>query len=117
MYNGSDANALQDVVINCDIAKKKLSTLREDKAAGIYGLMPIFRKAVSKEICKLITIIFRKVVDNGEVPDDWLTANVISIFKQGNKESSENYRPISLTRQVCKLFESIISSGDTFIIQ
>ena len=108
MYKGSDAEVLQDVVINCDVVDTKLSSLREDKTAGVDGRKPRFLKAVSKEICRPLTIIFRKILDKGAVPDDWRTANVSPIFKKGNKGSSENYRPVGLTSQVCKLFESII---------
>ena len=108
MYEGSDADALQDSVINCDVVKKKLSSLREDKAAGVDGLIPRFLMAGSKDICKPITIIFRKTVDEGAVLDDLRTANVNPIIKKGTKGSSENYRLVSLTSQVCNLFESLI---------
>ena len=70
IYEGSDAEVLQDVVINCDVVEKKLSSVREDKAAGVDGLMPRFLKAVSKEICTPLTIIFRKMLDEGAVTDD-----------------------------------------------
>ena len=98
MYEGSDADALQDVVINCDVVEKKLSSLREDQSTGVDGLMSRFLKMVSKEICKPITIIFRKTLDEGAVRDDWRTANVSPIFKKGNKGSSENYKPVSQVR-------------------
>lgn len=35
-------------------------------------------------------------------------ANVTPIFKKGSKNLVGNYRPVSLTRQVCKLFEMTI---------
>ena len=35
-------------------------------------------------------------------------ANVSPIFKRGQKTKASNYRPISLTSQVCKLLESLI---------
>ena len=60
MYEASDADALQDVVINCDVVEKKLSSVRKYILARVYGLMRRFLKVVSKEICKPITIIFRK---------------------------------------------------------
>ena len=47
-------------------------------------------------------------LEEGEVPDDWRTANVTSIFKAGSKMSPGNYRPVSLTSIVCKIMESII---------
>ena len=40
----------------------------------------------------MANIVFRKMLDGGEIPDDWRTANVSLIFKKVNKESPENYR-------------------------
>jgi len=46
--------------------------------------------------------------DTGVVPDDWKTANVCPIFKKGSKSQIGNYRPVSLTSQICKVFETVI---------
>ena len=40
--------------------------------------------------------------------EDWKMANVTPIFKTGCRSQVENYRPVSLTSQICKLFETII---------
>ena len=42
------------------------------------------------------------------VPEDWKRANVVPIFKKGKKEDPGNYRPVSLTSILGKLFERII---------
>ena len=42
------------------------------------------------------------------IPDDWKLANVSPIFKKGSRSQVTNYRPISLTSQLCKILESIL---------
>ena len=44
----------------------------------------------------------------GVVPQDWRDANVTPLFKKGSRNKVNNYRPVSLTSQVCKLLERII---------
>ena len=48
-----------------------------------------------------------QTLETVEVPADWKTANVAPIYKKGNKNLAENYRPVSLTCITCKLFEHI----------
>ena len=52
--------------------------------------------------------MYRKVVEGTEVPEDWKQAIVTPIFKSGSKSKTSNYRPVSLTSQICKIFEAII---------
>ena len=41
----------------------------------------------------------------------WKQANVVPIFKKGDRASASNYRPISLTPVVGKFLESIIADS------
>ena len=45
------------------------------------------------------------------MPNDWKTANITAIYKKGNKNDPGNYRPVSLTCIVCKIFESILKDN------
>ena len=58
-----------------------------------------------------LTEIYRKSLEEGEIPKDWKKANVTPIFKKGVKKNKENYRPVSLTSHVCKVMERIIVYG------
>ena len=42
------------------------------------------------------------------MPDDWRKANVSPLFKKGSRSQASNYRPASLTSQICKVFESLM---------
>ena len=53
-------------------------------------------------------MIFRKSVNNGQVPEEWRTATVVPIYKKGAKSAAGNYRPVSLTCVSCKVLESIL---------
>ena len=54
--------------------------------------------------------VYQNSIDTGSVPDDWLTANVVGIYKKGDKQEPANYRPVSLTSVTCKVLEHIIYS-------
>ena len=56
----------------------------------------------------LLTEILKKSLDSGTVPWDWTLADVVPIYKKGDKELSGNYRPLNLTSVPCKILESII---------
>ena len=78
------------------------------KATGPDGVPPRVLKEAAVELCIHLSIIFKKSLSEGKLPADWKVANIVPIYKKGNKSSPCNYRPVSLTSVVCKVFESII---------
>ena len=49
-------------------------------------------------------------MEHGKIPDDWRLSNVSPIYKQkGSKSQPGNYRPVSLTSNVCKLMEKVVN--------
>ena len=82
--------------------------LRPDKASEPDNLLPRFLLQIKEQIAYPLYLLFRKSPDEGSVPEDWKCANVSPVYKKGNRNKAENYRPISLTSQICKLFEAII---------
>ncbi|CAJ0929619.1 unnamed protein product [Ranitomeya imitator] len=50
----------------------------------------------------------RDSIASGSVPQDWRIANVVPIFKKGSKSEPGNYRPLSLTSIVGKIFEGFL---------
>ena len=44
----------------------------------------------------------------GSLPNDWTSANVVPVYKKGDRRIAVNYRPISLISIVVKVMERII---------
>ena len=80
--------------------------LKAQSAAGPDSFPPIIYKQLAHQLCEPLAIMFRLLMQFGEIPDLWKQATVTPIFKKGSSSSPENYRPISLTCVCCKLFEA-----------
>jgi hypothetical protein len=57
-----------------------------------------------------MTFIFQLSLDTGNIPDDWREANMVALFKKGDRHQASNYRPVSLTSVSCKILEHVIHS-------
>jgi len=55
-----------------------------------------------------LTIIMRKSIDQCEIPDILKLAYVTPVHKGGSRLKPENYRPVSLTSHIMKIFERVI---------
>jgi len=109
MFCGSVDDRCQDVIFSEGDVAESLSKLREDKAAGPEDdLSPRLLLRIKDQISYPLFLLFRKSLDEGTVPTDWELFNVSPIFTKGSRNLAENYRPVSLTSVICKLFESIM---------
>ena len=90
---------------------KLLKNLNPGKAPGPDSTSPRVLKELSEVIAGPLTLIFRKSLATGQVPESWRCANVAPVFKKGQKYLCANYRPISLTCIASKLMEHIICSA------
>ena len=88
--------------------RKLLSRINSNKAQGPDGIHGKILKNCSVGLAFPLACIFRVSYNCGTIPQEWKLANVVPIFKKGKKDEVENYRPISLTCLVMKIFERII---------
>ncbi|KAI5734098.1 hypothetical protein M8J77_002409 [Diaphorina citri] len=53
-------------------------------------------------------ILFKRIWDEKQIPSEWREGIIIPLHKKGDRKKCSNYRGITLTSQVAKLFERII---------
>lgn len=104
----TSANYVSDVFFTPEDVRKLLLKINPNKAMGPDDIHPRVLKELADCIYFPLFCIFRMSLDSGVVPEMWKLANVTPIFKKGDKLTTENYRPVSLTSQVCKLCEKLV---------
>ena len=99
---------LEDIEVTPDMVRRKLIHLKANKANGPDNISTnVLRKC--PDLDQPLTIIYNQSIQRGSMPQDWRDANITPLFKKGFRTLASNYRPISLTSQVVKILERILS--------
>lgn len=85
------------LIVTDDMVRGNLKKLSPDKAVGPDDYLPV------------LTRIFKISITSGNLPSCWKTANVVPVYKKGNRCELKKYRPTALTSIVVKMFEIIVS--------
>ena len=91
-----------------NVVYKLLSKLNERKSAGLDNILNKLLKMAATIVSPSLTLIFAKSIETGISPDEWKLARVTPIFKKGERDDPNNYRPISVIPTVAKIFEKCV---------
>ena len=101
-----------DTRITPDIVRFCVGKLKPHKDDGKYGFKSDHLINGTNKLFTVLSIMFNAMLTHGFNPDDLLRSTIISIPKdsRGSLCSSDNYRGISLSNSICKLFDYVFYS-------
>jgi hypothetical protein len=103
--------SLADITLTRVGIVKLIQNLNQYKACGPDEISPKLLKLAPEEFSDFLLVLYNKCFELKNIPTVWKSANVTPVFKKGNRSFPENYRPISLTSVLCKMFEHIVTSN------
>ena len=110
-HSTSDYPCMENIEITENGVLKLLNSLKVHKAAGPDKITARVLKQLASVISPILTTIYKRSYETGEIPQDWRSADITPVYKKGKKSDPANYRPISLTSIPCKLLEHIVTSA------
>ena len=91
----------RDIILAINEMKTNSSSPHSDIPASIF-------KRFKSTLCKPLKLFWKKSFLLGVVPQLYKNQQITPIHKKGKKTNSSNYRPISLTSHVIKIFERVL---------
>lgn len=89
---------------------KILRTLNISKASGPDGVSNRILKECAGSLCSPLARLFNMSFQKGQFPNSWKLANVVPIYKKDDRQSVNNYRPVSLLCTMSKVLERVVHS-------
>ena len=106
--NNQSNTLIEDTEFTEDDIAQAINILPGNSAGGPDKFPACILKECKNTIVKPLYMIWRKSLDTGEIPHIYLQQCIIPIFKKENRAKAENYRPVSLTSHIIKLFERVL---------
>lgn len=88
--------------------RSAITTLKNGKAPGCDGLPAECFKTNPDAAASLLHKLFVQIWETEEIPNQWKESTIIKLPKKGNLSNCNNWRGISITPTVTKIFNKII---------
>ena len=111
VFNSKSDVFIDKINVSIKEMEDALRSLNVNKSSGPDGLHPRVLKELATVLSYPLKLLFDKTITQGKLPSQWKIAEVRPIFKKGIKTSPGNYRPVSLTPIICKVFEGFIKDS------
>ena len=95
--------------VSSERVTKVIGKLKNVKGIGLDGISMNFVKSLSKseKFISVLTKLINFSFASGSFPSLWKDAKVVPVFKAGDNENVDNYRPISILNCLSKVIEKV----------
>ena len=107
---------IDHIALENDEIISSIQKINPSKATGSGGISGQMLRLCDDSVILPLNIIFSNILSTSIYPDLCKIANVTPVFKKGDKQLLQNYRPISLLPICGKIFEKIIFRIFTVIL-
>ena len=82
--------------------------MKNNRSPGEDEIICEMLKAGGETLIEMLTKIFNRILNCGQIPHEWRNADVVVIYKKGCSKNIKNYRPISLLSHLYKVFTRVL---------
>ena len=86
--------------------REAISSAKRDSAAGPDGLKMSVYKEANDYLIQPLQIMFNTINYTGLIPKNFKSAKVVMLHKKNSKQEMGNYRPISMSNHISKIWET-----------
>ena len=101
-------STLENFDFSCEDIESAINEINEHSACGANDIPAVLLKKCKTDLSYPILLIWRDSLHTGYVPKVFKNQIITPVHKKASKAEPENYRPISLTSHIIKLFERIM---------
>lgn len=106
-----------DLPINISEISLAINKLKNNKAPGLDNITNNMLKCGHSFLINCLKKMFNSCLSSGLYPTVWAEGYIKPLFKNGNSDDPNNYRGLTITSCIGKLFNSILNSRlDKFLL-
>ena len=99
---------LEDIDFTCEDITAAIKEIGEFSACGNNDIPAIILKNCAEELSYPILQIWKDSMKSAHISPAFKAQHITPVFKKGSKAKAENYRPISLTSHIIKIFGRVV---------
>ena len=97
-----------ELVLTLDDITEAISEIKLDSAPGPDGIPAILLKRCATSLSVPIHLLWSESMSSGIVPSFYKTGFVTPLYKKGSRCEASNYRPVTLTSHIVKVYERVV---------